>query len=169
LRVLYLHGLGEEPGGVVPTALRASGCAIIEPPLPHGDFHDAVRVAQGALDRSCPDVVIGFSRGGAIALALRPAGVPLVLIAPAWRKWLAAPEVSHNTIILHSAMDRVIPLADSLTLIRRHGLPTEALRVVGETHAMVDRPALDALFSAVAAVGEPRWTAAREAYATRTP
>jgi hypothetical protein len=165
MKVLYLHGLGEEPGGILPISLRRCCFEVVEPSLPHGDFNEAVRTAQNAFDRSRPDIVVGFSRGGAIAMDIDSAFVPLILIAPAWRKWLAATQVKPNTVILHSAMDRVIPIADSLALIRRHGLPTQALRVVGESHAMADRLALDALSSAVTAVGESKLIMARDEYA----
>jgi hypothetical protein len=156
-RLLYLHGLHSRPGGVKPTFLRSIGFEVINPHLPDEDFAESVRRAREAFEGDRPGVVVGSSRGGAVALAVSTGAVPVILIAPAWRRWGSAEVVATpNTVILHSGGDEVIPIADSRALIARSGLPPEALRVVGNDHNMTDPGALEALRSAVghAARGE---------------
>jgi alpha-beta hydrolase superfamily lysophospholipase len=149
MKVLYLHGLHSRPGGVKPTFLRGQGYDLDNPAHPDEDFAASVRAAQAAFDANPPDVVVGSSRGGAVAMSLDSRSTPLVLIAPAWKKWGDAAHIKPGTIILHSANDEVIPIADSHALIAASGLPKSALVVVGADHKMVDEPALRALIDAI--------------------
>ena len=81
MKVLFLHGWTSVPGGVKPTYLAAHGHAVLNPALPDEDFAAAVRIAQDEFDRHQPDVVVGSSRGGAVAHEHRfgrgPAGAAL--------------------------------------------------------------------------------------------
>ncbi len=147
--VLYLHGLGSQPGGVKPTWLTSQGFTVINPALDNADFDEALRTARETFERERPDVVVGSSRGGAVAMDLDTGAVPVVLIAPAWRKWGDATTVGKRTVILHSRDDRVIPFADSIALVAASGLPESALKAVGDDHNMVDDAALQALKSAI--------------------
>ncbi|NBV45868.1 MAG: hypothetical protein EBR86_09575, partial [Planctomycetia bacterium] len=54
-----------------PTHLRSHGHDVIEPALDHDDFERAMATAQAAFDDHRPDVVVGSSRGGALAMNLR--------------------------------------------------------------------------------------------------
>jgi fermentation-respiration switch protein FrsA (DUF1100 family) len=152
MRVLYLHGLHSRPGGVKPTFLRQSGFEVSNPYLPDEDFETSVVRAAECLRALRPHAVVGSSRGGAIALALgaEAAAVPLVLIAPAWKRWgdpsVVAPP---HTLVLHSAGDEVIPFADSLDLVRRSQLPDRRLWIVGRDHNMTDPEALGSLAQAI--------------------
>jgi hypothetical protein len=149
-RILYLHGLHSKPGGVKPTFLRSIGFEVINPHLPDEDFPESVRRAREAFGSEFPDVVVGSSRGGAVALAVPTGEFPVVLIAPAWKRWGDAGVVATpRTVILHSEGDEVIPIGDSRELMTRSGLPPDALRVVGIDHNMTDPEALGALRSAV--------------------
>lgn len=150
-RVLYLHGLHSRPGGVKPTFLRSLGFEVINPHLPDEDFPGSVRRAWEAFERESPEVVVGSSRGGAVALAVPTGPIPVVLIAPAWRRWgdRDGTRATDRTVILHSEGDEVIPIEDSRELVTRSGLPDEALVVVGMDHDMTDPEALDALRWAV--------------------
>ncbi|QDV33195.1 alpha/beta hydrolase family protein [Tautonia plasticadhaerens] len=150
-RVLYLHGLHSRPGGVKPTFLRSIGVEVINPHLPDEDFPESVRRAREAFEAESPDVVVGSSRGGAVALAVPTGEVPVVLIAPAWRRWGDQDDVraTDRTVLLHSERDEVIAIEDSRELVRRSGLPAESLVVVGVDHNMTDPEALDALRWAV--------------------
>lgn len=58
-------------GGVKPTCLKAHGHDIYEPALDHEDFGAALRTAQAAFDQHQPEVVVGSSRGGAVAMNLK--------------------------------------------------------------------------------------------------
>jgi hypothetical protein len=66
--ILYLHGWQSVPGGVKPTFLARYGHTVRNPPLPDEDFAEAVRIAQEEFDRPQPDVVVGSSRGAAVAM-----------------------------------------------------------------------------------------------------
>jgi hypothetical protein len=86
MRILFLHGQDSAAGGVQPTYLKEQGHEVINPPLPPDDFAEAVRIAQAEFDRHRPDVVVGSSRGGAVAMNLRSGGSRLVLLCPAWKR-----------------------------------------------------------------------------------
>ena len=86
MKVLFLHGWQSVPGGVQPTYLAQHGHEVINPALPDEDFEAAVCIAQAEYDRHQPQVVVGSSRGGAVAMNLDSGDTPLVLLCPAWRK-----------------------------------------------------------------------------------
>ena len=66
--ILFLHGWQSTPGGVKPTYLKDHGHEVLNPALPDDDFDAAVRIAQAEFDQHRPDVVVGSSRGGAVAM-----------------------------------------------------------------------------------------------------
>jgi len=148
MRILYLHGWSSKPGGVKPTFLVQHGHEVVEPALPHDDFEAALRLAQTAFDRHRPDVVVGSSRGGAVAMNLDPCDVPLILLCPAWRSWGAARTVKPGTVILHARNDEVVPFADSEALILASGLPPTTLVDVGRDHRLADTEPLAAMLQA---------------------
>lgn len=156
MKVLFLHGLGVEPGEAQPGFLRRSGLHVIEPALPHGDFDEAVAIAQDHLETHSPDVIVGCSRGGAVAMALNADDIPLVLLAPAWRKWGRATTVGPDTTILHSPRDRVIRFEDSQLLLRNSQLSERALVAVGPDHFFSDDESLERLLDVVLTVGSGR-------------
>jgi hypothetical protein len=132
MKILFLHGWTSVPGGRKPTYLKNQGHTVLNPALPDNDFDAAVRIAQAEFDRGKPDVVVGSSRGGAVAMNIESGNTPLVLLCPAWKRWGTATTVKPNTIILHSRADEVVPFADSQELLRNSGLPESALVVVGD-------------------------------------
>jgi len=134
---------------VKPTYLRSHGHDVHEPALDHGDFQRALDTAQAAFDRHKPEVVVGSSRGGAVAININSGSARLVLLCPAWRKWGAAQTVKPGTQILHSRADDVVPFEDSLDLISKSGLPESALIEVGQDHRLADPEPLEALLRAV--------------------
>ena len=140
--ILFLHGWYSTPGGIKPTYLKDHGHEVLNPALPDDDFDAAVRIAQIEFDRHHPDVVVGSSRGGAVAMNINASPTPLVLLCPAWKKWGAARTVKPGTIILHSKADETIPFADSQELLRNSGLPESALIVVGHEHRLADPESL---------------------------
>lgn len=156
MKVLFLHGLGVEPGGVQPDFLRRNGLHVIEPALPHGDFEGAVVIAQDHVETHNPEVVVGCSRGGAVAMELDAEDMPLVLLAPAWRKWGRATTVGPDTMIIHSPRDRVIRFEDSQLLLRNSQLPERALGAVGADHFLSDGGSLEQLLEAVLTAGSRR-------------
>jgi alpha-beta hydrolase superfamily lysophospholipase len=151
MKILYLHGWNSVVGGVKPTYLRSHGHEVIEPALDHDDFERALATAQAAFDEHRPNVVVGSSRGGAVAMNLRNDSARLVLLCPAWKKWGSAKTVRPGTMILHSRGDDVIPFEESLELVRASGLPDGALVEVGTDHRLADLEPLEALARAVEA------------------
>jgi hypothetical protein len=94
-------------------------------------------------------VIVGSSRGGAVAMNLNSGSTPLVLLCPAWRRWGTVTTVKPGTVILHAKADDVIPFAESRELVRASGLPESALMVVGSDHRLADPEPLQAMLEAV--------------------
>src|SRR6476620_9854407 len=138
MRILFLHGWNSIPGGVKPTYLKDHGHEIINPALPHEDFAGAVRIAKAEFDQHLPQVVVGSSRGGAVAMNINSGDAKLVLLCPAWKKYGTARTVKPGTVVLHSRADDVVPFADSEDLVRNSGLPASALIEVGDDHRLAD-------------------------------
>ena len=136
MKILFLHGWTSVPGGRKPTYLADHGHEVINPALPDEDFSSALRIAQAEYDEHCPDVVVGSSRGGAVAMNIRTGNTPLVLLCPAWKRWGSATTVKWNTTILHSCQDDVIPFGDSKDLVVSSRLPVSALVEVGADHRL---------------------------------
>lgn len=109
MQILFLDGWTSVPGGRKPTFLASQGHEVLNPALPDEDFDAAVQIAQAAFDEHKPDVVVGSSRGGAVAMNIETGDTPLVLLCPAWRNSGSATTVKMNTIILHSRDDDVVP------------------------------------------------------------
>jgi alpha-beta hydrolase superfamily lysophospholipase len=149
MKVLFLHGWNSVPGGVKPTYLADHGHEVVNPALPDEDFELAVRIAQAEFDRHQPDVVVGSSRGGAVALNIDSGTARLVLLCPAWKKWGTAKVARPGTVILHAEADDVVPIAHSRELLESSGLPESALLVVGTDHRLADPEPLAALVVAV--------------------
>jgi alpha-beta hydrolase superfamily lysophospholipase len=147
--VLFLHGWNSKPGGVKPSYLTEHGHTVINPALPDEDFAESVRIAQAAFDQHQPAVVVGSSRGGAVAMNVDARRTALVLLCPAWKKWGIATSVKPGTIILHSEADDVVPIAHSRELVIQSGLPATALVIVGSDHRLADPEPLAAMLAAV--------------------
>ena len=138
MKILYLHGWQSVPGGVKPTYLAQHGHEVINPKLPDEDFAGAVRIAQDEFEKHKPDVVVGSSRGGAVAMNISSGDARLVMLCPAWKKYGPAKTVKPGTVVLHSRADDVVPFAHSEELVRNSGLPASALIEVGTDHRLAD-------------------------------
>lgn len=148
MKILFLHGWNSVVGGVKPTYLKNQGHDVINPALPHEDFAAAVRIAQAAFDKYQPQVVVGSSRGGAVAMNIESGNAKLVLLCPAWKKWGKIQKVKSGTVILHSRADDVIPFADSDELVRNSELSPSSLIEVGADHRLADPEPLQAMLRA---------------------
>jgi hypothetical protein len=148
MKILFLHGWQSVPGGVKPTYLASAGHEVLNPALPDEDFAAAVRVAQAAFDQHHPDVIVGSSRGGAVAVNMQSGTTPLVLLCPAWKHFGSARTVKANVTILHSRADDVVPFAESEELLRNSGLPSSALIEIGTDHRLADPEPLAAMLKA---------------------
>lgn len=145
MKILFLQGWHSVPGGVKPTYLATHGHEVVNPALDDDDFAAAVRTAQAEFDRHRPQVIVGSSRGGAVAMNIGSGEAKLVLLCPAWKKWGTVGTVKAGTVILHSRADDVIPFADSEELAKTSGA---TLLEVGSDHRLADPVPLAAMLRA---------------------
>ena len=145
MKILFLHGWHSVPGGVKPTYLAQHGHEVINPALDDDDFAAALATAQAEFDQHQPQVVVGSSRGGAVAMNINSGDAKLVLLCPAWKKFGTARTVKPGTVILHSRADDVIPFADSEELAKNSGA---TLIEVGSDHRLADPEPLEAMLRA---------------------
>jgi predicted esterase YcpF (UPF0227 family) len=148
MKIVFLHGLESQPGGQKPQHLQRAGHEVYEPTLPRGDFKGSIETAQSYVDEHTPDVIVGSSRGGAIAMNIDPRGARLVLIAPAWNIYGTNTKIASNSVILHSKADNIVPYSDSMTI---SNLNKAKLIETGDDHRMNDTHALKAILAAVEA------------------
>lgn len=148
MKILFLHGWTSVPGGTKPSFLMEHGHEVLNPALPDEDFAESIRIADAEYNEHQPDVVVGSSRGGAVAVNIESQDTPLVLLCPAWKNWGSATTIKPNTIILHSRADDVISFADSEELLTNSGLPIETLIEVGDDHRLAGSESLQAMLEA---------------------
>jgi hypothetical protein len=154
MKILFLHGWQSAPGGLKPTYLKDHGHTVLNPALPEDDFQQAVAIGQAEFEQGQPDVVVGSSRGGPVAMNIDTSETPLVLLCPAWKTWGTATTVKRGTVILHSRADETVPLADSEELVRNSGLPSSALIEVGFEHRLADEESLAMMLGVVERAGK---------------
>jgi predicted esterase YcpF (UPF0227 family) len=145
LKILFLHGWHSVPGGVKPTYLKDHGHEVLNPALDDDDFGTAVNTAQAEFDTQQPLVVVGSSRGGAVAMNINSGSAKLVLLCPAWKNWGSARTVRTATVILHSRGDEAIPFGDSEELSTNCGA---TLIEVGTDHRLADLESLQEMLKA---------------------
>ena len=145
-KVLFLHGLESKPGGTKAQKLEAAGHQVLNPALPKYSLEESIAIAQGVVDKEMPDVIVGSSRGGAIAAAIQKKGSKLVLIAPAWKMYGITPYVDSNTTVLHCPTDEIVPFSHSVELAEKTGAQ---IIECGECHRMSDEGAIEALIETV--------------------
>jgi hypothetical protein len=145
LKILFLHGWHSVPGGVKPTYLIDHGHEVVNPVLDDDDFDAAVATGQAQFDKHQPMVVVGSSRGGAVAMNINVGNAKLVLLCPAWKNWGTANSIPPQSVILHSRADDVIPFSDSEELVARSGLPPETLIEIGSDHRLADAASLSVM------------------------
>lgn len=167
-KILFLHGRGSVPGGLKPTWLRRQGHEVFNPGLDDNDFAAAVQTAQREFDLHRPDVIVGSSRGGAVALNLLSGQTPLVLLCPAWRYWGSARSLQAPALILHSRHDAIVPFADSEELLRASHQPGDCLLAIGEDHRLADPESLAVLDWACRTAGSGRQLPWMDGFASET-
>ena len=153
MKILFCHGWTSVSGGLKPTYLKDAGQEVLNPALPDDDFDESVRIAEAEYKQHHPDVIVGSSRGGAVAVNMDSGTTPLVLLCPAWLNWGTATNIKPNSVILHSRKDDVIPFADSEELVTNSGLPPETLIEVGNDHRLADPEPLKAMLDACERLG----------------
>lgn len=152
MKILFLHGWHSTPGGLKPSFLAERGHEVLNPALCPDNFEKALQSGQQAFDLGKPDVVIGSSRGGAVAMNLSNRGTPLVLMCPAWKHWGTAKSVQEPCLILHSSKDEIVEFGHSEELLVASGLSRDRLIDVGVEHRMACAASLEAMEKACLAL-----------------
>ncbi len=146
MKILFLHGLESKPGGSKVKFLEKYGYEVLNPLLPKWSWDESLENAQVLIDSERPDIIIGSSRGGAVALSVNTFGARLVLVAPAWKRFGGDIQLACGGIILHCREDKIIPYEDSVELCSETGA---TLITCGVDHRMKDPDALDGILDAV--------------------
>jgi len=132
IRVQFIHGLEGSPTGAKAQLLAAHFTALT-PAMDTHDFPACVELQARTLVSFCPDVLVGSSFGGAIAVALLQRGDwhgPTLLLAQAARHYglpVRLPEGVHVWLV-HGQRDDLVDIEDSRALART-GTP-EMVRLI---------------------------------------
>ena len=120
LRVQFAHGLESSPQGNK-AKLLAQHFETETPAMNTRDFEACVALHAGTLMRFQPDVLVGSSFGGAVAVTLLERGLyrgPTLLLAQAavmYRPSARLP-AGVRVVLVHAPEDEVVPFAGSLQL-----------------------------------------------------
>ena len=116
-------------------------------------YEACIAIQQAAIERERPDVLLGSSWGGAVAVELVARGLwrgPTVLLAPAFHRvafnmgWeaveadlaqLRALAATRPVVVLHDPVDDTVPFADSVALAGRSAI--ELVRVDAGGHRLM--------------------------------
>lgn len=120
LRVQFVHGLEGSPAGIK-AKLFASHFTALTPEMDTSDFPACVDVQAATLASFRPDLLVGSSFGGAIAVALLQRGLwrgPTLLLAQAALRFGLPPELPRGVPVwlVHGRQDDVIDIEDSRVL-----------------------------------------------------
>ena len=142
MKILFLHGLEGRPNGTRAEYLKSLGHEVFAPFLPKEDMFESILIAKRWLEHHRPDVIVGSSRGGAIASHLETKARK-VLIAPAYKAFALEPHsINWRDTILHCFDDEIVPCQFSHELAQA----TECKLIdCGENHRMSDADALENL------------------------
>ncbi len=145
MRIVYLHGRMSSPNAQKCKFLRENGHEVYAPKLKSTDWAQSVTAARDIMEKVQPDIIVGSSRGAAVAMATNTT-VPLVLIAPAWGKYAPWSVCRGNSTILHCETDRIVKYGDSVLLAEATGAD---LIEVGKDHRMNDEKTLETLLEVI--------------------
>jgi predicted esterase len=122
LRVQFAHGLESNPQGSK-AQLLAAHFELRAPAMNTRDFESCVEVHAQTLHAFAPDLLIGSSFGGAVAVALLARGLwrgPTLLLAQAAAHYQPGvglpPDV--DVTLVHGLRDDVVPIAHSRALAK---------------------------------------------------
>lgn len=145
MRIVYLHGRMSSPNSEKCKFLRENGYEVYAPKLISHNWEQSVAAAREIMEKVQPDLVIGSSRGGAVAMATNTT-VPMILICPAWGKYAPWSVCRGNSTILHAKEDRIVKFSDSKLLSQASGAK---LIETGKDHRMNDQAAMKTLLEVI--------------------
>jgi predicted esterase len=160
LRVQFAHGLESSPQGAK-ARLFAEHFIAETPAMNTGDFGSCVEVHAAALARFEPDVLVGSSFGGAVAVALLERGLwrgPTLLLAQAaehYRPGVRLPE-GVRVLLVHARQDTVVSLEDSRRLAQTGTPALVELIERDDDHALTELVASGELVELVQRVATPK-------------
>jgi pimeloyl-ACP methyl ester carboxylesterase len=160
LRVHFIHGLEGSPQGLKARYLAAR-FDTLTPDMDTGDFRGCIELHARLLAQRTPEVLVGSSFGGAVAVALLQRGAyrgPTLLLAPAARK-LGLPMALPGGVpvyVVHGTRDTVIDLEDSRRLAASAEPDQVRLLEVDDTHGLASLVADDRLADLVVALSQAR-------------
>jgi len=140
-RVQFIHGLEGSPQGNK-ARLFAETFDAVTPAMDTSDFAGCVEIQAGVLESFRPEVLVGSSFGGAVAVALlqsgRWLGPTLLLAQAALRAGLPA-ELPEGVRIwlIHGRADDIIDIDDSRVLARSGTPGMVRLIEVDDDHPLV--------------------------------
>lgn len=140
LKVQFIHGLESSPRSTKAQALAASFEAHT-PAMDTSDFEACVALQGAELEAFAPDVLVGSSFGGAVALALLQRGLwrgPTLLLAQAGLRYglPATLPAGVHVWLVHGRRDNVIPPKDSRVLAAAGIAPHVRLIETNDDHAL---------------------------------
>jgi predicted esterase len=160
LRVQFVHGLESSPSGTK-ARLFARHFVASTPAMDTSDFEACVRVQAEELARFRPDVLVGSSFGGAVAVALLQRGLwrgPTLLLAQAAAHYgleLRLPE-GVPIWLVHGLRDDLVPIEESRALARSGTPGLVRLFEVDDDHPLSDTVASGRLVEQVRALASLR-------------
>lgn len=131
-KILFLHGMFGQNSSK-PNFLKLLGFEVFCPFLSDWNFKKSITTAQEAFEKLNPDLIVGSSRGGAVAMNIDSKDKPLVLLAPAWSFFGNKNTTKENSIIIHSENDTLISVESSIELSKRSNCE---LILSGEDHRL---------------------------------
>ena len=158
LRVQFIHGLEGSPQGAK-ARLLAEHFDALTPTMDTSDFAASVATQAEAARRFAPDVLVGSSFGGAVAVALLAQGVwrgPTLLLAQAAVHYDPSVRLPQDVTIwlVHGTNDTLLDVEDSRRLAATGSPERVRLIEVEDDHPLHASVARGDLIEWVRALGE---------------
>ncbi|HEY5656663.1 MAG TPA: hypothetical protein VIY27_02630 [Myxococcota bacterium] len=168
-RVQFIHGLEGSPQGSK-ARLLAEHFPTCTPAMDTRDFEASLAVQAEALETFRPDVLVGSSFGGAVAVELLARGLwrgPTLLLAQAAVRMLEHPRLPEGVAIwlVHGTRDELIDVEESRALARSGTPDLVRLIEVDDDHPLRASVASGRLIEWVRELAEAdasRWVASRD-------